>query len=209
MDTERKYPTRPVDGVDVPQMGIRDLIRQLESALQTMEGNRKSYTSPEEIEAGTFMVALFGNSSTTCGFSTRASASSRPRRKRCLKSSSSRPTPSAESAEDEALHMARSGTVRRMSPCGLFVWRKGLGKERPASRTSNRRIGRWGGTSVLCGTRRASMEGSAKGKGGDAPVSPTREGASHAMTVKGSIAVPCGGHVSQASLRRIREKAQV
>ncbi len=62
MDTEQNYPTRPVDGVDVPQMGIRDLIRQLESALQTMEGNRKSYTSPEEIEAGTFMVALFGNS---------------------------------------------------------------------------------------------------------------------------------------------------
>ena len=26
-----------------------------------MEGNRKSYTSPEEIEAGTLMVALFGN----------------------------------------------------------------------------------------------------------------------------------------------------
>ena len=47
MDTEQNYPTRPVDGVDVPQMGIRDLIRQLESALQTMEGNRKSYTSTE------------------------------------------------------------------------------------------------------------------------------------------------------------------
>ena len=62
MDTERKYPTREVDGVDVPQMGIKDLIRQLESALETMEGNRKSYTAPEEIEAGTFMVALFGNS---------------------------------------------------------------------------------------------------------------------------------------------------
>ena len=52
MDTERKYPTREVDGVDVPQMGIKE----------TMEGNRKSYTSPEEIEAGTLMVALFGNS---------------------------------------------------------------------------------------------------------------------------------------------------
>lgn len=62
MDKERKYPTREVDGVDVPQMGIRDLIKQLESALETMEGNRKSYTSPGEIEAGTLMVALFGNS---------------------------------------------------------------------------------------------------------------------------------------------------
>lgn len=62
MDTDRKYPAREVDGVDVPQMGIRDLIKQLESALETMEGNRKSYTAPEEIEAGTFMVALFGNS---------------------------------------------------------------------------------------------------------------------------------------------------
>ena len=62
MDTERKYPTREVDGVDVPQMGIKELIKQLGSALETMEGNRKSYTSPEEIEAGTPMVALFGNS---------------------------------------------------------------------------------------------------------------------------------------------------
>ena len=59
---ERKYPTREVDGVDVPQMGIKELIKQLGSALETMEGNRKSYTSPEEIEAGTLMVALFGNS---------------------------------------------------------------------------------------------------------------------------------------------------
>ena len=62
MDMERKYPTREVDGVDVPQMGIKELIKQLGSALETMEGNRKSYTSPEEIEAGTLMVALFGNS---------------------------------------------------------------------------------------------------------------------------------------------------
>ena len=62
MDTERKYPTREVDGVDVPQMGIKELIKQLGAALETMEGNRKSYTSPEEIEAGTLMVALFGNS---------------------------------------------------------------------------------------------------------------------------------------------------
>lgn len=53
MDMERKYPTREVDGVDVPQMGIKELIKQLGSALETMEGNRKSYTSPEEIEAGT------------------------------------------------------------------------------------------------------------------------------------------------------------
>mgnify|MGYP001666216112 CR=1 FL=1 len=51
MDMERKYPTREVDGVDVPQMGIKELIKQLGSALETMEGNRKSYTSPEEIEA--------------------------------------------------------------------------------------------------------------------------------------------------------------
>ena len=58
MDMERKYPTREVDGVDVPQMGIKELIKQLGSALETMEGNRKSYTSPEEIEAGT----LIGNS---------------------------------------------------------------------------------------------------------------------------------------------------
>lgn len=29
MDTERKYPTREVDGVDVPQMGIKELIKQL------------------------------------------------------------------------------------------------------------------------------------------------------------------------------------
>ena len=28
MDTERKYPTREVDGVDVPQMGIKELIKQ-------------------------------------------------------------------------------------------------------------------------------------------------------------------------------------
>ena len=62
MDTERKYPTREVDGVDVPQMSIKELIKQLGAALETMEGNRKSYTSPEEIEAGTLMVALFGNS---------------------------------------------------------------------------------------------------------------------------------------------------
>ena len=46
MDMERKYPTREVDGVDVPQMGIKELIKQLGSALETMEGNRKSYTSP-------------------------------------------------------------------------------------------------------------------------------------------------------------------
>ena len=51
MDTERKYPTREVDGVDVPQMGIKELIKQLGAALETMEGNRKSYTSPEEIAA--------------------------------------------------------------------------------------------------------------------------------------------------------------
>ena len=44
MDMERKYPTREVDGVDVPQMGIKELIKQLGSALETMEGNRKSYT---------------------------------------------------------------------------------------------------------------------------------------------------------------------
>ena len=50
MDMERKYPTREVDGVDVPQMGIKELIKQLGAALETMEGNRKSYTSPEEIE---------------------------------------------------------------------------------------------------------------------------------------------------------------
>ena len=29
MDMERKYPTREVDGVDVPQMGIKELIKQL------------------------------------------------------------------------------------------------------------------------------------------------------------------------------------
>lgn len=62
MDMEKRFPTREVDGVDVPQMGIKELIKQLGSALETMEGNRKSYTSPEEIEAGTLMVALFGNS---------------------------------------------------------------------------------------------------------------------------------------------------
>ena len=62
METEQKYLTREVDGVDVPQMGIRDLIAQLGSALATMEGNRKAYATPEEIEAGTLMVALFGNS---------------------------------------------------------------------------------------------------------------------------------------------------
>ena len=42
MDMERKYPTREVDGVDVPQMCIKELIKQLGSALETMEGNRKS-----------------------------------------------------------------------------------------------------------------------------------------------------------------------
>ena len=49
MDMERKYPTREVDGVDVPQMGIKELIKQLGSALETMEvvylarGNRGGY----------------------------------------------------------------------------------------------------------------------------------------------------------------------
>lgn len=59
---ERKHVTRLVDGVDVPQMGVRELIGQLELALRTMEGNRLSYTAPEEIEAAALMVGLFGNS---------------------------------------------------------------------------------------------------------------------------------------------------
>ncbi len=62
MDKEYAFPTRDVDGVAVPAMGLRDLIAQLQSALTTMEGNRRNYVSAEEIEAGTLMVALFGNS---------------------------------------------------------------------------------------------------------------------------------------------------
>lgn len=62
MDTEQKYATRTVDGIEVPQLGIKTLITQLESALATMEANRQTYTTQEEIEAGTLMTAIFGNS---------------------------------------------------------------------------------------------------------------------------------------------------
>ena len=62
MDMEKRFPTREVDGVDVPQMGIKELIKQLGAALETMEGNRKSYTSPEEIEAGMLFLCHFGQS---------------------------------------------------------------------------------------------------------------------------------------------------
>lgn len=95
MDMERKYPTREVDGVDVPQMGIKELIKQLGSALETMEGNRKSYTSPEEIEAGTLMVALFGNSLYYMRLFDKSLRTSRPHRTPCSKSSCSRPIRSA------------------------------------------------------------------------------------------------------------------
>lgn len=44
MDMERKYPTREVDGVDVPQMGIKELIKQLGSALESVFGNFSFYS---------------------------------------------------------------------------------------------------------------------------------------------------------------------
>lgn len=59
---ERKHVTRLVDGVEVPQMGVGELIGHLEVALRTMEGNRLAYTSAEEIDAAALMVGLFGNS---------------------------------------------------------------------------------------------------------------------------------------------------
>ena len=61
MDQE-KHATRKIDGVDVPHMGVRELIARLEEALRTMEGNRRAYVLPEEIEAAKLMVGLFGNS---------------------------------------------------------------------------------------------------------------------------------------------------
>lgn len=61
MDQE-KHATRKIDGVDVPHMGVRELIGRLEEALRTMEGNRRAYVLPEEIEAARLMVGLFGNS---------------------------------------------------------------------------------------------------------------------------------------------------
>lgn len=61
MDQE-KHATRKIDGVDVPHMGVRELIARLEDALRTMEGNRRAYVLPEEIEAAALMVGLFGNS---------------------------------------------------------------------------------------------------------------------------------------------------
>ena len=100
MDMERKYPTREVDGVDVPQMGIKELIKQLGSALETMEGNRKSYT----------LWSLFSAIlCTTCVCLTRASARSRPHRTPCLKSSCSRPIRSAGFAEVRKGRVTRGG----------------------------------------------------------------------------------------------------
>lgn len=61
MDQE-KHATRKIDGVDVPHMGVRELIGRLEEALRTMEGNRRAYVLSEEIEAARLMVGLFGNS---------------------------------------------------------------------------------------------------------------------------------------------------
>ena len=95
---ERKYPTREVDGVDVPQMGIKELIKQLGSALETMEGNRKSYTSFRN-EAGTLMVALFGNSLYYMRLFDKSLARLWPHRTPCSKSSCSRPIRSAVFAE--------------------------------------------------------------------------------------------------------------
>lgn len=62
MDMERKYPTREVDGVDVPQMGIKELIKQLGSALETMEWQPQVVYLARGNRGGTLMVALFGNS---------------------------------------------------------------------------------------------------------------------------------------------------
>lgn len=61
MDQE-KYVTRKVDGVDIPHMDVRELIGHLEEALRTMEGNRRAYVLPAEVEAAALMVGLFGNS---------------------------------------------------------------------------------------------------------------------------------------------------
>ena len=115
MDMERKYPTREVDGVDVPQMGIKELIKQLGSALETMEGNRKSYTSPEEIEAGTLMVALFGNSLYYMRLFDKSLPRSRAHRTPFSKSSCRRPIRSAGFAEVRKGRVTRGGGRRNLS----------------------------------------------------------------------------------------------
>mgnify|MGYP000358685298 CR=1 FL=1 len=63
MDTERKYPTREVDGVDVPQMGIKELIKQLGSALETM-GRQSQVVLPHPRKSRRVRLwsLFFGNS---------------------------------------------------------------------------------------------------------------------------------------------------